>query len=113
MAVKVSRKYDTLTKYLRSVIVNEALSQRMRMQAADTLNSIYSRHEHYSERAAQRAERALARKLAIEQGTPVPVIPHTQTQDEQDHDDSRLTALYERLLPSAGGTGSMGSPEEL
>ena len=109
--VKVSRKYDTLTKYLRSVIGNEALSQRTRMQAAETLNSIYSRHEHYTERAAQRAERSLARKMTIEQGTPVPVIPHTQTQDAEDHDDTKLTALYDSFLP--GRRTGIGSVAEL
>jgi hypothetical protein len=74
MPAKVSRKYDRLTKYLNSVISNEGMSPKVRMQATETLNSIYSRHEHYADRAAARKERAELRALGIKSGT-VPQVP--------------------------------------
>ena len=113
MAVKVSRKYDRLTKFLNSVIGNEGISPKVRMSAAETLNSIYSRHEHYCERSAARKERAEVRALAIDQGTPVP--PVSNRQDEEDAaatEDARLAASFERFLPGKGAKGVVELADE-
>jgi hypothetical protein len=60
MAVKVPRKMDTLIRFFKEVIANDKMSIRVRMQAAQRLDDLYSRHEM----AASRKERSELRKKA-------------------------------------------------
>lgn len=63
--MKVSRKYDALTRFLNETVANPKMSTKVRMQAAERLAAIYEQAAILADRAAARAERAEERKLGI------------------------------------------------
>jgi hypothetical protein len=62
---KISRTYGALTRFLRSVIENPKTPLKVRMQAAERLDGLYSRHQDYTEKSAAREERKELRALGI------------------------------------------------
>jgi hypothetical protein len=103
MEARVTRKYDALTKFLRETVANEKASPKVRMQASDTLNSIYSRHEHYAEKQAARAERREVRALGLNAPIPRKKGEETPTEAEvpelspEDIERAQINAILGRI----------------
>ena len=62
---KINKTYGTLTRFLRSVIENAKTPLKVRLQAAERLDGLYSRHQDYAEKSAAREERKELRALGI------------------------------------------------
>lgn len=61
------RKYAELVRFYKQTVSNSKASLRVRMSAAQQLNSIYSRHEFYVLEALRRKDRAESRAESVRQ----------------------------------------------
>jgi hypothetical protein len=93
MAVKVSRKYDALVKFLKETVANERMSINTRMSAATKLDSIYARHEEREEKEAIRKERAEAR---VRKEAGLPDEPEETVEETPEQTPSQLAEERER-----------------
>jgi hypothetical protein len=64
MPVQASRKFDELVRFYK-LMMRDAKSEKVRMDAATQLDALWARQQHYAERAAARKERLELRKTGL------------------------------------------------
>jgi hypothetical protein len=106
MAVKTSRKYDVLVKFLKDTITNPKITHRVRFAAAERLDNLYARQETLALQALRRHEREAKTEAIQGQEEPgkaaetLESIPATDATTE----DQQVQAVFARLLRPKEGT---------
>ncbi len=95
------RRYSALVKFLNQTLSNQAMSTRVRLQAATRLDGILERSERNQEAESARRERTAARAALV---TPDPAqadaIAPTEAPSEPAPDDDPFKAVYAELFPA-------------